>query len=87
MDELLSEFMTFFFAGVDTTSHLIAMCFYYLTTQPGIQKELSSEMKEANVLNNLDFKNIMALKKLDNFIKEVFRHYNYMGGPFFRECV
>jgi len=30
IDEIIDQFITFFFAGMDTTGHLTAMCLYNL---------------------------------------------------------
>ena len=45
MDQLVQEFMGFFVAGVDTTSQLLVMSFYYLSQYPQWQQILRKEIK------------------------------------------
>lgn len=40
VDQLIDEFMVFFVAGTDTTAHLMAMCFYYLSLYPKYQRAM-----------------------------------------------
>lgn len=40
LEEIISEFMTFYVAGMDTTGHLCGMAVYYLTQYPEIKKKL-----------------------------------------------
>lgn len=35
-DDIIDEFVTFFFAGMDTTAHLVAMALYSLCAHPEI---------------------------------------------------
>lgn len=79
--------MGFFAAGVDTTSHHLTMSFYYLGLYPGLQEELREEIRSSKVLDNTDFKSLSGMRKLDNFIKEVFRHYSFMVSVFPRKCL
>jgi cytochrome P450 len=87
MPSLIEEFMGFFVAGVDTTSHLLAMSFYYLSIYPEWQQKLREEIQSSSILENLNHKDISQLKVLDIFIKEGFRHYNYIISIFPRKCL
>lgn len=33
-DEMIQQFITFFFAGTDTTAHMMLFALYYLSKQP-----------------------------------------------------
>ena len=48
-EEILYEFITFFFAGMDTTGHMIAMATYFLAKQS--EEVQRAVMKEANELS------------------------------------
>ena len=43
-DEIIDEFMTFFFAGMDTTAHTINMAFYHLVQEPNAMKAVRNEL-------------------------------------------
>lgn len=73
-DHLVSQFVTFFIAGMDTTGHLATMAVYYLTKYPQylprIMEEIKTHYKKGEdvsfeVLNKLEF--MMA------FLKETLR--------------
>jgi cytochrome P450 len=42
--QLIEEFLTLFIAGTDTTSHLMGMLLYYLSTNPDVQARLRDEV-------------------------------------------
>jgi cytochrome P450 family 709 len=87
MDRLVQEFMGFFVAGVDTTSQLLTMSFYYLGKYPEWQARLRKEISDSGVLAALEQKPISQLRQLEVFIKEVFRHSNYVVSVFPRRCL
>lgn len=73
-EQLVSQFVTFFIAGMDTTGHLATMAVYYLTKYPHylprIMEEIKTHYKKGedvsfDVLNKLEF--MMA------FLKETLR--------------
>lgn len=45
LDEMIHQFITFFFAGTDTTAHLILWMLYNLALYPEIQEEIREEIK------------------------------------------
>jgi cytochrome P450 len=87
VEQLIDEFMVFFVAGTDTTAHLMTMCFYYLALYPAHQDALRAEIQLNKLFENFEFRLISGLKFLDAFVKETFRHYNYMVSTFPRVCV
>ena len=52
--EIVSQFLTFFFAGTDTTGNLAGMTLYRLAKHPDIQQKLLQELLQA-VPNNDNF--------------------------------
>lgn len=64
IDQLIEEFMIFFVAGTDTTSHLMTMCFYYLSLYPNFQDQLREEITSQKVIDNLEFRTISNMKFL-----------------------
>jgi cytochrome P450 len=81
---MVDEFFTFFAGGMDTTSHLMAMCLYYLAKFPLIQENLR---KEINEIKNLDLTTLSKLPYLDSVINETNRHYGFMLSIFPREAL
>jgi cytochrome P450 family 4 subfamily V len=79
--------MGFFMAGTDTTAHLMTMCFYYLALYQNHQDSLRKEIEELKIVDNLEFRTISNMKFLEAFVKETFRHYNYMVSTFPRVCL
>jgi cytochrome P450 len=83
-EELIDEFFTFYIGGMDTTAHLMGMCFYYLAIYPEMQERLR---KEATAGENLDLSALNKLEYLDNFVNETNRHYGFMLSIFPREAL
>jgi len=78
-DELIDEFFTFYIGGMDTTAHLMAMCFYYLSIYPETQEKLRSEVL---AVPELPLATINKLPYLDNFVNETMRYYGFMLSIF-----
>ena len=76
--EMLSEIVTFFVAGIDTTSNSLSMSQYWLSTYPDIQKKLRDEINAAIAPGEkVSRDHILKLNYLNAFYKEVLRH----SGP------
>jgi hypothetical protein len=60
IDEIISNLMTFMFAGTDTTGNLSAMMIYFLSIRPDIQEKLRKE-----VLDTLNGRNVEDLQHSD----------------------
>ncbi len=78
--------MGFFVAGTETTAQLMSMCFYYMSFYAEHQKSLREEVISSGVLEKLDFRTISSMKFLEAFVKETYRHYNYMISSYPRIC-
>jgi len=77
--------MTFFFAGMDTTGHLIGMALYKLAKHPEYYDRLMTEI-DLNIKDDEDFKS-KALDQcvfLSAFLKECLRQYPPAPIVFFR---
>lgn len=73
--EMLSEIMTFFIGGIDSTSNSIAMAQYFLSLYPDIQQRLREEINEAFAPGDkVTRDHIMNLKYLHAFFRETLRH-------------
>ncbi|GJN33217.1 hypothetical protein PR202_gb21790 [Eleusine coracana subsp. coracana] len=73
LDEIIDECKTFFFAGHDTTSHLLTWASFLLSTHPEWQEKLRSEVRREcgdvapttnDVLNKLRLVNMFLLETL-----------------------
>jgi PHYB activation tagged suppressor 1 len=72
MDEIIDECKTFFFAGHDTTSHLLTWTSFLLSTHPEWQEKLREEVRRecgdevptGDVLNKLKLVNMFLLETL-----------------------
>jgi cytochrome P450 len=74
--DLYSAFITFFFAGHDTTAHTIAWVCHLLSTNAEAESKLLAELQE--VLGDRDtptYSDLGRLKYLQNIIKETLRLY------------
>lgn len=45
-EEIVHQLISFYFAGIDTTGHLIAMALYSLAEYPECREKLYAELKE-----------------------------------------
>ncbi|URD80901.1 cytochrome P450 [Musa troglodytarum] len=72
MDEIIDECKTFFFAGHETTSHLLTWAMFLLSTNPDWQERLRAEVLQecglqtpnADVLNHLKLVTMVLLETL-----------------------
>ena len=72
MDEIIDECKTFFFAGHDTTSHLLTWTMFLLSTHPDWQEKLrediamecGDEVPTGDMLNKLKMVNMFLLETL-----------------------
>ena len=73
-EEIVSQFLTFFFAGTDTTSHLTTMMMYMLAVNPVVQKKLYEEVSRV-VPDEDEFseKHLKEFPYLDSVINETLR--------------
>ena len=73
--EILQKFITFFFAGMDTTGHMIAMATYFLAKQS--EEVQRAVMKEANELSqagiNITSEMLNKCEIIHAFLKESLR--------------
>jgi len=73
-DEVINEFMTFFLAGMDTTSHLVAIATYYALKEPEQKERLMNEINK--FFEDPSKINIETLNKMEfttAFLKETLR--------------
>jgi len=88
-EEIISEFMTFFIAGMDTTAHLLSMTTYFLQANPDVKQKVLQEMREMYTPYGSDI-SIESLNKMEytnNVLKEVLRMVPPAPGLFLREAV
>ena len=84
-EEIVNEFIAFFFAGTDNTSHVASMMLYNLTQYPEYLEFLGKERDET--YNTEEKKTAGVLQKMDllnSFTKETMRFYNPAPGITFR---
>ncbi|EAR91702.1 cytochrome P450 family monooxygenase (macronuclear) [Tetrahymena thermophila SB210] len=81
LDEIISEFMTFYVAGMDTTGHLCGMAIWFLTQHPEIKKKLQEEL-DANT--DYSQNGLLKLPYLNGVIQETQRLYGPAGQLFNR---
>ncbi|CAH2010411.1 unnamed protein product [Acanthoscelides obtectus] len=83
---MVSQAITFFIAGFETTSNAIAFALYELCLRPDCQEKLRREIGES-LPNDVEitFESIQKMKYLDMVLSETLRRYPF--GPFLnREC-
>ena len=74
-ESIASEFMIFFFGGVDTTAQLISHSCYFIAKYPEITKRLREEIRGVwSVGKPLTMEVVNKLEYLNAFIKEVNRY-------------
>ena len=84
-EEIVNEFIAFFFAGMDTTANVASMMLYNLTQYPEYLEPLEKERNET--YSTEEKKTASVLQKMDllnSFIKETMRFYNPAPGITFR---
>ena len=76
--EIVSQIFTFFFAGTDTTSELLAISHYLLATNPEVQTKLREEvLAHIRKTEDIMYEHITKMEYLNAVIKEALR----VGGP------
>lgn len=63
--DIVDEFRTFLFAGMDTTGHLIGISIYLLTQFPEYQDKIRQEIKE---MPEITQENLKKMNNLNNFV-------------------
>lgn len=77
MDEIIDECKTFFFAGHDTTSHLLTWTMFLLSTHPEWQEKLREEvLRECGAHEAPNGDMINRLKLVNMFLLETLRLYS-----------
>jgi cytochrome P450 len=73
-DELIGNFLTFFFAGMDTTGHFINSMLWFFSRDEAILKKLMEEI-DANFkdFNDITMEKIQGLQYMSACIKEGLR--------------
>ncbi|KAL4501966.1 hypothetical protein ABPG73_020103 [Tetrahymena malaccensis] len=81
--EIIHQFLTFYFAGSETTSHLVAMTFYELTKNKQIYDKLMKEINE-NVqdFDKVEHSDLSKFQYLDLVLKETGRLHNAVAFTF-----
>ncbi|EAR97673.1 cytochrome P450 family monooxygenase (macronuclear) [Tetrahymena thermophila SB210] len=75
--EIIHQFLTFYFAGSETTSHLVAMTFYELTKNQQIYDKLMKEINEnAKDFDKVEHSDLSKFQYLDIVFKETGRLHN-----------
>lgn len=88
-EEIIHQFLMLFFAGTDTTAHLVGMSLYCLAKNPESYERISKEISvfEQEETGGLNAEKLAKLNYLNCFLKEVLRLYTPVPFIFFRECV
>jgi len=85
IEDIMQQFNTFLFAGMDTTAHLVLMMSYYYLTEPSVREKISKEVEmlfrdpskiTLDTLNQMDY--------MTAFIKETMRVATPVPQPFER---
>ena len=84
-DDLLYQFITFFGAGVDTTSKYLNSMIYILAKHPEIEKKVREEIQEYMKDDDYSYENLKKMTYIDNVQKEVTRYYGPVNQIFARE--
>jgi len=86
--EIIDEFCTFFFAGTETTAHLLTLTIIYLSKYPEITDKLRSEIKSV-IKSDSDFTkdNLNKLEYMNCVLNEVLRMYGPVSGIILREVL
>lgn len=68
---------------MDTTSHLMALCLYYIAINPEVQEKLRKEVMQ----QELSMDALIKLPYLDSVVNETNRHYGFMLSIFPRVAI
>lgn len=72
--QLLGNFINFYFAGMDTTGHLLSMIFYLLTQNPHIKEKLEKSIDAVwDGKSSLAFEKLQQMEYLQAVIDETLR--------------
>jgi cytochrome P450 family 9 len=71
-DEIISQCLTFYFAGFRTTSTALSFAAYELALNPDIQDKLRAEV---NKVNDITYENLQRIEFLDRVVKETLRKW------------
>jgi cytochrome P450 len=88
--EIIDEFISFFFAGMDTTAHLVTMAAYHLTQNPAVAENLKMEIThlyKGRSVDEITAESINQMKYLDLVIRETLRIDSPVHGLIPRESL
>lgn len=71
-DEIISQCLTFYFAGFRTTSTALSFAAYELALNPDIQDKLRAEV---NKVNDISYEHLQRIEFLDRVVLETLRKY------------
>jgi cholesterol 24(S)-hydroxylase len=82
MEDLIDDFVTFFFAGQETTANTLAFCFIEIAKNPLVAKKLREEIDsvlgDRNEITNED---LAKLNYVSSVIKETLRLWSVASSP------
>ncbi|CAD8128061.1 unnamed protein product [Paramecium sonneborni] len=78
-EKIIHQYITFVFAGMDTTSHQAGMSIYMLGKYPSIQQKLREELNKIN-FDEVDQKLLNQLPLLNAFLNECLRTQTPVDG-------
>ena len=65
----MQQLISFYFAGVDTTSHTLGMALYALAEYPTYQQQIKEEIREhVPTMSAITYETLSKLTKLDHFL-------------------
>lgn len=75
---MVSQAITFFIAGFETTSNALAFALYELCLRPDCQDQLRNEINDTfHAEGDITFDNIQKMKYLDMVLSGKFKKYTY----------
>jgi len=84
-EEIIDQFVTFFFAGMDTTGHLLTMVVYYLDKYPELKTKMLEEIQTYyKPEQTITQENLNKMEFTLAFIKETLRAMTPVAGVFMR---
>ena len=86
-EEIVHQFFVFFIAGMDTTSHLVAMLIYNLSQNLVYREELEIEMGRYYDEKNVKMDSLLKMECMGKFIKETLRMHSPAKNLFYREAI
>jgi len=76
--EIVDEYVSFFFAGMDTTGHLVTLVVYLLHQHPEILSKVKEEVQKyyrGKPSGEITYENINSMELLQLSVKETLRHH------------